>query len=64
MILSKILRAADHPYLFGKGGRTMNNGAPQGLTMATFKHHVAIQPLFAIMTVGMIFVAAYVGRFE
>jgi hypothetical protein len=25
MHLSKLLRAADHPYMFGKGGRKANN---------------------------------------
>ena len=29
MFLSKILSAAEHPYLFGKGGRMKNNGTPQ-----------------------------------
>jgi len=62
MFLSKILSAAEHPYLFGKGGRMKNNGAPQGLTLASVKHHVALQPLFVIMGVGIVFVCAYVGR--
>merc|ERR1712058_17797 len=62
--LSKILPAADHPYLFGKGGRTMNNSisSMQGLTIKSLKHHVALQPLFVIMGVGIVFVCAYVGR--
>ena len=34
----------------------------QGLTMASLRHHVALQPLFLIMGVGMTFVALYVGR--
>merc|ERR1712243_93977 len=48
MFLSKILPAADHPYLFGKGGRTMNNSlsSMQGLTIKSLKHHTALQPLF------------------
>ena len=96
MFLSKILSAAEHPYLFGKGGRMKNNGVPQviilnykrlcpsfceshyvmlsrymsfltfvlfqGLTLATVKHHVALQPLFVIMGVGIVFVCAYIGR--
>jgi len=62
MFLSKILSAAEHPYLFGKGGRMKNNGTPQGLTIPTIKHHVALQPLFVIMGAGIIFVALYVGR--
>ena len=62
MFLTRLLRAADHPYLFGKGGRTMNNGACQGMTVASLKHHVALQPLFVIMGVGIVFVCAYIGR--
>merc|ERR1712142_942581 len=64
MFLSKILPAADHPYLFGKGGRTMNNSisSMQGLTIKSLKHHTALQPLFAIMGVGIVFVCAYIGR--
>ena len=30
--------------------------------MASLRHHVALQPLFLIMGVGMTFVALYVGR--
>ena len=63
MFLTRIVRAADHPYLFGKGGRLLNNQTPQGLTVASLKHHTALQPLFAIMTVGIIFVGAYIGRY-
>jgi len=63
MFLSKFLAAADHPYLMGKGGRKMNNiTPPQGLSVASLKHHVALQPLFVIMGVGIVFVCAYVGR--
>jgi len=64
MFLSKMLRAADHPYLFGKGGRLPNNapGLMQGLTLKSLKHHVALQPLFVIMGAGIIFVGAYIGR--
>ena len=45
MFLSKILRAIDHPYLFGKGGRMPNNEIlrMQGLTPKSLKHHVALQ---------------------
>ena len=64
MFLSKFLAAADHPYLMGKGGRKMNNiTPPQGLSVASLKHHVALQPLFVIMGVGIVFVCAYVGRY-
>ena len=64
MLLSKVLRAADHPYLSGKGGRKLNNhlSAMQGLSIKSLKHHVALQPLFVIMGVGIVFVTAYVGR--
>jgi len=62
MGLTRLLRAADHPYLFGKGGRTQNNGLCQGMTVASLKHHVALQPLFVIMGVGIVFVCAYIGR--
>jgi len=64
MFLSKLLRAADHPYLEGANGRKANNSykSMQGLTMASLRHHVALQPLFLIMGVGMTFVALYVGR--
>jgi len=64
MFLSKILRAADHPYLEGVGGRKMNNkaSAMQGLTIKSLRHHVALQPLFVIMGAGIVFVAAYCGR--
>eukprot|EP00092_Neocalanus_flemingeri_P057696 GFUD01068639.1.p1 GENE.GFUD01068639.1~~GFUD01068639.1.p1 ORF type:complete len:117 (+),score=30.02 GFUD01068639.1:45-395(+) len=64
MFLSKILAAADHPYLMGVGGRKKNNSpaSMQGLTVKSLKHHVALQPLFIIMGAGVLFVAAYVGR--
>merc|ERR1711913_199884 len=64
MFLTKFLAAADHPYLFGKGGRMGNNNpaAMQGLTMKSLKHHTALQPLFIIMGVGIVFVCAYIGR--
>jgi len=62
MLLSKILRAADHPYLHGKGGRILNNKGLQGTTLASLKHHVALQPLFIIMGCGITFVIAYCGR--
>eukprot|EP00092_Neocalanus_flemingeri_P019381 GFUD01020995.1.p1 GENE.GFUD01020995.1~~GFUD01020995.1.p1 ORF type:complete len:137 (+),score=30.61 GFUD01020995.1:63-413(+) len=64
MFLSKILRAADHPYLEGAGGRRLNNKLTslQGMTMKSLKHHTALQPLFIIMGAGIIFVAVYCGR--
>jgi len=34
----------------------------QGLTMKSLQHHVALQPLFAIIGAGLIFVGAYIGR--
>merc|ERR1712076_259445 len=60
--LSRILRAADHPYLMGKGGRMPNNQRPQGMTWASLKHHTALQPLMVIMAGGITFVALYCGR--
>jgi len=63
MFFSRVLRAADHPYLQGKGGRFENNNLKmQGLTMKSIKHHKALQPLFVIIAGGMLFVAAYVTR--
>ena len=64
MLLTRMLRAADHPYLMGKGGRMPNNDPSllQGLTLKSLKHHVALQPLFVIMGAGIIFVGAYIGR--
>ena len=34
----------------------------QGLTLKSIKHHVALQPLFVIMGVGIVFVSLYIGR--
>jgi len=64
MFVSKFLSAVDHPYITGKGGRKANNGkgSMQGLTIKSLKHHVALQPLFAIMGAGIIFVGAYIFR--
>merc|ERR1712059_173758 len=64
MFLSKIIRAADHPYLSGKGGRLMNNSVSsmRGLSIKSLKHHVALQPLFAIMGAGIVFVAVYCAK--
>ena len=42
----------------------ISNLLSQGLTMASIKHHVALQPLFVIMGFGIVFVSLYVGRFE
>jgi len=64
MFLTKIIRAADHPYLSGVGGRKLNNAVSsmQGLTIKSLRHHTALQPLFLIMGVGIAFVTLYVGR--
>ena len=64
MFLSKILRAADHPYLEGPGGRKLNNklSSLQGMSIKSLKHHTALQPLFVIMGAGIVFVVAYIGR--
>jgi len=63
MYLSKILSAADHPYLLGKGGRRENNSQRmQGMCMKSLSHHKALQPLFVIIGAGMVFVGAYIFR--
>jgi len=64
MFFSRVLRAADHPYLDGFGGRRANNGvgSMQGITIKSLAHHKALQPLFFIMGAGMTFVALYIGR--
>jgi len=64
MFLSKMLCAADHPMLFGKGARMDNNKLTkmQGLTLKSLRHHTALQPLAIIMVGGIIFVGAYIGR--
>ena len=41
----------------------MNNKPIAGMTMKSLKHHTALQPLFIIMTGGIIFVAAYCFRY-
>eukprot|EP00091_Calanus_sinicus_P024812 TRINITY_DN9102_c0_g1_i1.p1 TRINITY_DN9102_c0_g1~~TRINITY_DN9102_c0_g1_i1.p1 ORF type:complete len:113 (-),score=26.07 TRINITY_DN9102_c0_g1_i1:9-347(-) len=62
MFLTKFLNGADHPYLFGPGSRKLNNKPMQGMTTKSLKHHKALQPLFVIMTGGIIFVTAYCYR--
>jgi len=64
MFLSKILKAADHPMLMGKGGRMPNNEIRkmQGMNLASLRRHVALQPLAFIMVAGIGFVCLYVGR--
>eukprot|EP00088_Acartia_fossae_P064224 TRINITY_DN789_c0_g1_i2.p1 TRINITY_DN789_c0_g1~~TRINITY_DN789_c0_g1_i2.p1 ORF type:complete len:111 (-),score=38.77 TRINITY_DN789_c0_g1_i2:588-920(-) len=62
MFLSKILRAADHPYITQAGGRKANNVAMQGMTAKSLRHHKALQPLFVIIGAGMVFVGAYCFR--
>jgi len=62
MFLTKLLSAADHPYLFGPGGRKVNNKPMAGMTAKSLKHHIALQPLFVIMGVGLVFVGAYCFR--
>merc|ERR1711953_394837 len=42
--------------------RAVNNRLPQGLSMKSLKHHVALQPLFLIMGLGMAFVGAFIVR--
>jgi len=63
MFLSKMLKAVDHPYLLGKGGRKENNTQRmQGLCAKSLRHHKALQPLFVIIGAGMIFVGSYIFR--
>ena len=45
MFLSKILSAAEHPYLFGKGGRMKNNGTPQVILKS---HNINIIIFFSV----------------
>ena len=35
-----------------------------GMTVASLKHHIALQPLFVIMGVGLVFVGAYCFRYR
>ncbi|XP_023344889.1 uncharacterized protein LOC111714087 isoform X1 [Eurytemora carolleeae] len=59
MFVSRVLGAATGGYLEGKGGRKMNNGTRmQGMTLASLRHHVALQPLFIIMGAGVTMVTA------
>ena len=64
IFIASSLRAAEHPYMSGKGGRLATNGwgSIQGLSVKSTKHHVALQPLFIIVGGGIILVAAYVVR--
>eukprot|EP00092_Neocalanus_flemingeri_P032810 GFUD01035685.1.p1 GENE.GFUD01035685.1~~GFUD01035685.1.p1 ORF type:complete len:113 (-),score=19.69 GFUD01035685.1:539-877(-) len=62
MFLSKFLNASDHPYLYGPGGRKLNNGRISGMTIKSLKHHTALQPLFIIMAGGIVFVVSYCYR--
>eukprot|EP00092_Neocalanus_flemingeri_P067272 GFUD01082084.1.p2 GENE.GFUD01082084.1~~GFUD01082084.1.p2 ORF type:complete len:109 (+),score=34.41 GFUD01082084.1:29-355(+) len=61
MFLSKIMKAADHPYLKGKGGRHPNNELHH-LNMAFFRHQKGLMPLFIIGFGGSIFVGLYMIR--
>merc|ERR1712059_13464 len=58
MFPSKMMSATNHPYMIGKGGRRQNNLRMQGLTLKSLKHHIALQPLFIIMSAGMALVVA------
>jgi len=64
MWISKMLSTTDHPYITGKGGRYENNNLRkmQGLNIKSLRHHVALQPLFAMLGCGLLFVATWVGR--
>nr|ALS04441.1 NADH dehydrogenase [Acartia pacifica]ALS04442.1 NADH dehydrogenase [Acartia pacifica]ALS04443.1 NADH dehydrogenase [Acartia pacifica]ALS04444.1 NADH dehydrogenase [Acartia pacifica] len=62
MFISRIVRSIDHPYMYGPGGRFANNRRMQGLTWQSFKHHKALQPLFAVIGTGCVGVLAYLVR--
>ena len=64
MRIARVLRAWNdkNSYMYGAGGRAAQNVAPQGMTIKSLKHHVALQPLFIIMGAGITFVCAYIGR--
>ena len=42
----------------------VNNKRMAGMTVASLKHHIALQPLFVIMGVGLVFVGAYCFRYR
>jgi len=63
MFFSKVMKAIDHPYMVQKDGFQANNGTKmQGTTLKSLKHHVALQPLFAIIGAGTVMVCAYILR--
>eukprot|EP00093_Oithona_nana_P002990 02990.XXX_101774_101356_1 [CDS] Oithona nana genome sequencing. len=57
MRISNFLR-----YMDGPGGRRSQNGKIQGMDLKSVKHHTALIPLFAIMGLGMTWVAYYCFR--
>ena len=60
-VLSHLLRLI-MPLLSHSQANNDIRTAMQGMTMKSIKHHVALQPLFVIMGVGITFVCLYVGR--
>jgi hypothetical protein len=64
MQIGRVLRAWNDKVgvMYGPRSRFANNGIMPGLTLASLKHHVALQPLFVIIGGGMVFVCAYIGR--
>ena len=48
--------------MFGIFQHNNHVSAMQGLTLKSLRHHVALQPLFVIMGVGITFVSLYIGR--
>ena len=48
--------------MFGIFQHNNHVSAMQGLTVKSLRHHVALQPLFVIMGVGIAFVSLYIGR--
>ena len=78
MYLSKIVRASDHPYLYGKGGRFVSlkyfflvkyfffllkaNNEMTHLRLAFLGHQKGLWPLFVLGCVGASFTLWYMKR--
>ena len=63
MLLSQLMKKADHPYMMGAGGRLRNNNPlkfnPWGLH--TLRRHPAITPLTIIFTTAIFMDLCYVA---
>ena len=64
MFLSKLLRAADHPYLDGPNGRKANNyyKYKAGLTLSSLRKNPNFLPLFTFVGFGITIIALTAGR--